>query len=66
VKNILRIKFRMGLFDRVATVPDTAPANPAPEALAVARKLAAESIVLLKNEGRTLPLPKSIGKVAVI
>ena len=38
----------------------------APDALDVARRLAAESLVLLKNEGQALPLAKSIGKVAVI
>jgi beta-glucosidase len=66
VRNILRVKFRMGLFDRSATAPAGSTSVPTPDALATARKLAAESIVLLKNEGRVLPLAKSIGRIAVI
>lgn len=64
VRDILRLKFRLGLFDGRAEAPESAPQS-TPEALAVARKLAAESMVLLKNDG-ALPLQKSIGKLAVI
>ena len=62
VRNILRLKFQLGLFDHRATpaAPDHA------QTLAVAEKAAAESVVLLKNKNDTLPLAKSIGKVAVI
>lgn len=66
VRNILRVKFRMGLFDRVAAAPAGNPSAPDPDALATARKLATESIVLLKNEGQVLPLAKSVGRIAVI
>lgn len=66
VRDILRIKFRLGLFDqRKQPVPAGTPA-PAPTALEVARRLAAESLVLLKNDKGTLPLPKSLSRVAVI
>jgi beta-glucosidase len=65
VRNILRTKFRLGLFDRTTTI--TKPSTTlTPEALDTARKLAVRSLVLLKNEGGGLPLAKSIDKVAVI
>jgi beta-glucosidase len=57
---------RLGLFDKPApTVPDKAALFSA-EGLDIAKRLATESTVLLKNESRALPLAKSIGKVAVI
>jgi len=62
VRNILRLKFRLGLFDDGPRLAG-APALPA---LDVARKVAAASCVLLKNDDGALPLVKSIGKVAVI
>ena len=71
VMRILRAKQRLGLF-RDPYRARTAPANP--ELRAIARRVAGESIVLLKNEGAgrgaaccapTLPLPKS-GTIAVI
>jgi beta-glucosidase len=66
VRNILRVKFHLGLFSQRTPRPpdDTAKLNSEP--LTVARRLAAESLVLLKNERGTLPLAKSIGKVAVV
>jgi beta-glucosidase len=65
VRNILRIKFRLGLFDNR---PQPAPAStpvPSADALDVANRLTSESLVLLKNEG-ILPLSRGVGKVAVI
>lgn len=66
VRNILRLKFQLGLFDH--TPPPPAEAAPTGAALECARKLATESTVLLKNDGRVLPLSlaNSAGKVAVI
>ncbi len=66
VRNILRIKFRLGLFDKPIPAPPPASAMLAPDALDIARQLATESAVLLRNEGSLLPLSKSIAKVAVI
>ncbi|MGC8639946.1 MAG: glycoside hydrolase family 3 N-terminal domain-containing protein [Isosphaeraceae bacterium] len=66
VRNILRLKFRLGLFDLEMPVAEKGSVMPAPAALEIARKLAAESLVLLKNENRALPLARAVGKVAVI
>jgi beta-glucosidase len=64
VRNILRLKFQLGLFDEQPTAPVEARSTPA--ALDVARSMAAESTVLLKNDAYILPLAKTIEKVAVI
>lgn len=66
VRNILRVKYRLGLFDKGVPVAAELPESPDDSALAVAKKLATESLVLLKNQDATLPLAKSIGKIAVI
>jgi beta-glucosidase len=67
VRNILRIKFRMGLFDN----PYTDTKNPQPfynsEFLADATRAAEQSMVLLKNERNTLPINvKNIKRIAII
>ncbi len=64
VRNILRIKFRLGLFDNPYAPLDGEPAY-APDALRMARTAAAESAVLLKNDGRCLPLGSGIRTIAV-
>ncbi|MCL5743577.1 MAG: glycoside hydrolase family 3 C-terminal domain-containing protein, partial [Acidobacteria bacterium] len=64
VRNILRLKYRLGLFEDRAPAP--VPVQPSPEALDAAERLASESVVLLKNEARVLPLSKSVGRVVVI
>jgi beta-glucosidase len=66
VRNILRIKLRLGLFGAKGVRTPEAPAAPTVEALAIATQLAEQSVVLLKNEHAILPLPKSIGKIAII
>ncbi len=66
VRNILRVKFRLGLFDRTSTASADNPGLLAPDALKTAKKLAVESLVLLKNEKGVLPLSKSIRRVAII
>ncbi len=66
VRNVLRIKFRLGLFDKAIPPVPPASAMVAPDALEIARRLATESAVLLRNEGGLLPLSKSTAHVAVI
>jgi len=64
---MLTYKYELGLFDNPYI--DEAKVEPTlsrPEGLALERKLAARSMVLLKNEKQTLPLAKSLKKVAVI
>jgi beta-glucosidase len=65
VRNILRVKFRLGLFDGPDVHPRPAPPD-SREAMDIARRLAAESAVLLKNDNNALPLAASVGRVAVI
>src|SRR6059036_836770 len=63
VMRILRAKQRLGLF-RDPYRAHTAP--PIPELRALARRVAGESIVLLKNERSLLPLDPNGGPIAVI
>lgn len=67
VRRVLAAKFKLGLFEnpyadtgRVAEVYGSASSKQA------AYELAAKSMVLLKNEGALLPLPKTLKTIAVI
>lgn len=64
---ILEAKFRLGLFDHPyvdeSKVDETLDR---PEGRELERKIAARSMVLLKNDNHTLPLSKSVKKIAVI
>ena len=67
VRRILRIKFRLGLFEHPYT--DEARESSSlltPENRAAARAIADRSLVLLKNERETLPLSKVVRAIAVI
>jgi beta-glucosidase len=67
VRRILRIKFRLGLFDRPYTDETREPTSLLrPESVSAAREIAGRSMVLLKNERQTLPLDKNIHSIAVI
>lgn len=65
VRNILRLKFRLGLFDNPYIVTDQS-VKYAPEHLAKAKEAAEQSVVLLKNEGEVLPLGSNIRSLAVV
>nr|ADC36136.1 glycoside hydrolase family 3 protein [uncultured bacterium 253] len=67
VRRILRIKFRLGLFaNPYADEARETTSLLTSENRAAARALADRSMVLLKNEGGTLPLSKGIRSIAVI
>lgn len=67
VRRVLRLKYRLGLFERpYADESREAATLMEAEHLAAAREIAARSMVLLKNERRTLPLRKDLRSVAVI
>ena len=67
VRRVLRIKFRLGLFERPYTDESLeAKVILSAEHRAAARETAARSLVLLKNEGGLLPLDKNIRTLAVV
>jgi beta-glucosidase len=66
VARILRIKFALGLFESTATDPKLTAAIGSPEHRAVARQCVRESLVLLKNDKKVLPLSKRIRTLAVV
>lgn len=68
VKRILRVKFKMGLFEDPYRYmnEDLASTVPYDEHKKTARDIAKKSIVLLKNEKKLLPLKNSVKKLAVI
>ena len=66
VRDILRAKMRMNLFDHPGFDRDRDSVVLSEPNLAAARKIAAESMVLLKNKEGVLPLSKKLGRVAII
>ncbi len=69
VRRILRIKFRLGLFDDPFRYCSEERENKeilSPAHREAAREIARKSIVLLKNEGNILPLKKDLKRIAVI
>ena len=68
VRRLMLARMRLGMFDppervKYAQIPYSV--NDAPEHDRLARRVAQESIVLLKNDG-VLPLRKDVGKIAVV
>ncbi|WP_298650445.1 glycoside hydrolase family 3 N-terminal domain-containing protein [uncultured Proteiniphilum sp.] len=67
VANILRLKFEMGLFEDPYVDPtQTSPLVRSEAHKQIAREVARQGTVLLKNSDGLLPLPKEIGSIAVI
>jgi beta-glucosidase len=67
VERVLRIKFELGLFENPYTNEEEVNrwnGNPAHKQLT--KEASLKSMVLLKNEGRVLPLKKSIKTIALI
>jgi beta-xylosidase len=67
VRRVLRDKFALGLFDNPYVSEDpTELRKVASEGADLSRRLAGESVTLLKNEDGLLPLSREIAKVAII
>ncbi|MGC2637061.1 MAG: glycoside hydrolase family 3 N-terminal domain-containing protein [Acidobacteriaceae bacterium] len=67
VRSVLRVKFELGLFDHPYVDADLkAKVYRSPRHLALTLESARESMTLLKNDGRLLPLAKSTKRIAVI
>jgi len=67
VRRVLRVKFRLGLFDQPfvdESLERTAILSSAN--VAAAREMAARSMVLLKNDHNVLPLDKNVRTIALI
>lgn len=65
VRNILRLKFRLGLFDNPYVNTDQ-HVKYAPEHLAKAKEAVEQSVILLKNDRETLPFTDKIRTIAVV
>jgi len=69
VRRILRIKYRLGLFDdpyKYCDIEREKNSIYTKEHLEAARQVARESMVLLKNEGQFLPITENVKSIAVI
>ncbi len=66
VRNILRIKFRLGLFDNPYVDENQPSVMYAESHLEAAKRAAVEGAILLKNDNRTLPLKENIRTIAIV
>lgn len=65
VLRILIVKFRLGLFEQPFADETYRDKIGSPEHRSLAREAVARSLVLLKNDGQTLPLAKNIGRIFI-
>jgi beta-glucosidase len=69
VRRLFRARFKLGMFDPPSSFPygqiPVSQVN-SPEHRRLSLRAARESIVLLKNQGHTLPLEASLARIAVI
>jgi beta-glucosidase len=66
VRRILRIKFEMGLFKNPYTDPALTAEIGSAAHREIARQCVRESLVLLKNDNKTMPLSKNLKHLAVV
>jgi beta-glucosidase len=67
VRRVLRVKFRLGLFERPMIDPARVDAVfPSAQARRAAREIARETFVLLQNRGDTLPIAEGVRSIAVV
>lgn len=66
VGNILRVKFKLGLFERYYTDPSRQAILLDPKHKEAAKSQAIQCPVLLQNKNNTLPVSKTIKTLAVI
>jgi beta-glucosidase len=73
VRRVLRVKFALGLFEHPYAPEQRTPYAPSSDDRALARRIAEETIVLLKNGpnhvpfiGKALPIPKNTPTIALI
>jgi beta-glucosidase len=65
VSRILKVKFKMGLFDEPYATNDLADSLGNANHRSIAREAVRKSLVLLKNTNNVLPLSKTSGKIMV-
>lgn len=66
VRRVLRLKKRLGLFEQPYRGLETTEPVQWPQHRALAREAARRSIVMLRNEGGLLPLPKAGQRIALV
>jgi beta-glucosidase len=67
VRSVLRVKFELGLFEAPLVDPAlNERVDRSPDHLALSLESARQSMTLLRNEGNLLPLPRSVGRIALI